>query len=130
MSRTAQRRGEIDERPRAFSAGERRIAELLAAEGRTVVAVAADPGAPSRADALVDGVPTAFESLVPGATAAVVRTALSRAARHAAHAVLDARRTGLSGAAARSAITRFRAAPHSERLVSARVVGDNFDLAG
>jgi hypothetical protein len=161
--------GELDEGARRFSPAERRVAEVLAAEGRHVVALAdrrhrgthgggesdrqpagraegttagtagatvgGTPGgrvrerAPgSRPDALVDGEPTDFAVLEPGDTSVAVTMALSRAARHADHAVIDARGSGLSQSAAEVGVRRFLAVPHSHALRGWRIIGDDYDL--
>ncbi|WP_283133847.1 hypothetical protein [Rhizohabitans arisaemae] len=127
----ASRRGLIDESARRFSAAERRVAELLAAEGRTVVALGSATAAEraTRADALVDGESVDFEVFPEGATAVTVVMALRRAARHASSAVIDARGSGLTGVAARDGVSLFRAAPGGGRLGGWRIVGDGFDLA-
>ncbi|GLW97077.1 hypothetical protein [Microtetraspora sp. NBRC 16547] len=125
----------VDERARRLSGAERRVAALLAAEGHTVVAVAPTderrtghrPRA-SRADALVDGRPTDFVVLAEGDTSVAVTMALSRAARHADRAVIDARGTGLGRAAAEDGVRWFTAVPHSHVLRGWRVIGDGYDL--
>ncbi|WP_067127910.1 hypothetical protein [Microtetraspora malaysiensis] len=125
----------VDERARRLSGPERRVAALLAAEGHRVVAVAPvserRPGVPSRAsrpDALVDGRPTDFAVLTEGDTGVAVTMALSRAARHADRAVIDARGTGLGRAAAEAGVRWFTAVPHSNVLRGWRVIGDGYDL--
>ncbi len=138
----------VDERARRFSSAERRVVEFLAAEGRHIVAVAVpgfqetvpgfqETGSPketgrrpatSRPDALVDGEPTDFAVLGPGDTSLAVTMALSRAARHAECAVVDARGSGLSQAAAEAGVRRFCAVPHSRGLRGWRVIGDGYDM--
>lgn len=125
----------VDERARRFSGVERRVVEFLAAEGRHVVAVGVtcppDTGRrpeTSRPDALVDGEPTDFAVLGPGDTSLAVTMALSRAARHAERAVVDARGSGLSQAAAEAGVRRFSAVPHSRGLRGWRVIGDGYDM--
>ncbi|GAA0983566.1 hypothetical protein GCM10009555_055580 [Acrocarpospora macrocephala] len=124
---------QVDERARRFSDAERRVAEFLVSAGHEVIAVgAADPGARgrlgNRPDALVDGVPTDFVVLATGDTGAAVAMALSRAARHAEQAVIDARGSGLAVVAAHEGIRRFQAVPHSRDLRGWRVVGDGYDI--
>ncbi|WP_214109497.1 hypothetical protein [Acrocarpospora catenulata] len=123
----------VDERARAFSESERRVAEFLAAEGHQVVAVADQVPTPCgrighRPDALVDGVATDFVVLGQGGTSAAVAMALSRAARHADQAVVDARGSGLTAAAAQDGVRRFQAVAHSRRLAAWRLIGDAYDI--
>jgi hypothetical protein len=122
--------GVIDERQRAFPPTERRIADYLAAaDGCAVVARIEDHGARGRKpDADVDGVPTEFKSLSPGATDATVRGALTRAKGQAGHVVVDARESGLAGTTAWHGVHRFLAAPYSGKVDAIRVIGDDFDL--
>ncbi|MBO3745671.1 hypothetical protein J5X84_06270 [Streptosporangiaceae bacterium NEAU-GS5] len=115
----------MDERARTFSAAELRVACFLAAEGREIVAVGSGPVRP---DALVDGHPTDFVVLDPHGTSVAVTMALSRAARHAEHAVIDARGSGVSLAAADAGVRRFRQIPHGARLRDLRVIGDGYDV--
>ncbi|HEX8006910.1 MAG TPA: hypothetical protein VF482_10835, partial [Trebonia sp.] len=82
----------------------------------------------NRPDALVDGVPTDFVVLAEGDTTATVAMALSRTARHADQAVIDARGSGLPAVAAADGIRRFQAVPHSRDLRGWRVVGDGYDI--
>ncbi|MEV0974145.1 hypothetical protein [Microtetraspora glauca] len=125
----------VDEGARRMSGAERRVAALLAAEGHQVVAVAPVDGRRTghrhpagRADALVDGRPTDFVVLTEGDTGVAVTMALSRAARHADRAVIDARGTGLGRAAAEAGVRWFTAVPHSHVLRGWRVVGDGYDI--
>lgn len=123
----------VDERARRFSDAERRVAEFLAFSGHEVIAVGgADPEPRgrlgNRPDALVGGVPTDFVVLAVGDTSAAVAMALSRAARHADQAVIDARGSGLPAVAAQDGIRRFQAVPHSRDLRGWRVVGDGYDI--
>lgn len=117
----------LDEAARAFTPAERRVAVRLAADGAHVVALA-QTSSPGRADALVDGVETAFETLGQGASTAAVAIALSRTVRHARHAILDVRGTGLSESAVRQGVARFRLTPQSAHLDTLRAIGGRFDL--
>ncbi|WP_067183748.1 hypothetical protein [Microtetraspora niveoalba] len=127
--------GGVDERARRMSGAERRVAALLAAEGHRVVAVppvgegrSGRPTPASRPDALVDGRPTDFVVLAEGDTGVAVTMALSRAARHADRAVIDARGTGIGRAAAEAGVRWFTAVPHSNVLRGWRVIGDDYDI--
>lgn len=117
--------GCIDESAKVFSPEERRIAELLSDEGRTVQAV---PESTVRTpDALVDGVPWEFKSLGPGATNATVRNRLNDAKGQARNALVDARGSGLTEAEARRGIARFVGA-NPGRMDAIRIVGDGFEV--
>jgi hypothetical protein len=122
--------GVIDERQRAFPPTERRIADYLAAfDGSAVVARAEDHGIRARKpDADVDGVPTEFKSLRPGASDATVRAAVNSAKGQAGHVVVDARASGLAEEAAWRGVRRFLAAPYSGKVDAIRVIGDDYDL--
>jgi Contact-dependent growth inhibition CdiA C-terminal domain len=122
--------GIVDERQRPFPAAERRIADFLAAaDGCSVAARAEDHGIRARKpDADVDGVPTEFKSLRPGATDATVRGALNSAKGQAGSAVLDARDSGLTEAGAWHGVRRFLSAPYSGKVDAIRVIGDGYDL--
>jgi hypothetical protein len=67
--------------------------------------------------------------LGPDGTSVAVTMALSRAARHAERAVIDARGSGLSLAAADMGVKRFRQVPHGRRLKTLRVIGDGYDVS-
>ncbi|MEK8173736.1 hypothetical protein NKH77_46845 [Streptomyces sp. M19] len=72
--------GSIDETEKAFLPKERKIAETLEAEGRNVKALneSAVDGVKTP-DALVDGVPTEFKTLEPGAPPNAVKNTLNTA---------------------------------------------------
>jgi contact-dependent growth inhibition (CDI) system CdiA-like toxin len=121
--------GIVDERARAFLPKERRIASLLAEAGAAVVAVHDGYGAEGRKpDALVDDTYTEFKSLDPGASNKTVRSALKDAKGQAAHAVIDARDSGLSQDEAERGMRRFLGTPYAHRLDAIRIVGDDFDI--
>jgi hypothetical protein len=115
----------IDESARRFSAGERNIANLLQSEGHNVASV--PEGAARTPDALVDGVPTEFKSLRPGATNATIRNQLTAAKGQAQDVIIDARGSGLTESEAKRGLSRFLGA-HPARLHTVRIVGDGFDL--
>jgi Contact-dependent growth inhibition CdiA C-terminal domain len=121
--------GIVDERAREFLPKERRIASLLAEAGAAVVAVHDGYGAEGRKpDALVDDTYTEFKSLDPGASNKTVRSALKDAKGQAAHAVIDARDSGLSQDEAERGMRRFLGTPYGHRLDAIRIVGDDFDI--
>ena len=116
--------GIVDERARAFMPKERRIASLLAGAGAAVVAVHDGYGAEGRKpDALVDDTYTEFKSLDPGASNKTVRSALKDAKGQAAHAVIDARGSGLSPDEAERGMRRFLGTPYGHRLDAIRTWG-------
>ncbi len=121
--------GSIDESERTFSPEERRTAELLKSEGKSVRALpeSTEPGVRTP-DAEVDGQPTEFKHLDPGAQSNTVNNSLSRAKGQADQAILDARGSGLGQADAQAGLEKFlRIWP--DRMSSIRIVGDGFDIA-
>jgi hypothetical protein len=121
--------GIVDERARAFLPKERRIASLLAEAGAAVIAVHDGYGAEGRKpDALVDDIYTEFKSLDPGASNKTVRSALKDAKGQAAHAVIDARDSGLSHDEAERGMRRFLGTPYGYRLDAIRIIGDDYDI--
>jgi hypothetical protein len=121
--------GVVDERASQFSPRERRIADLLAGEGRAVVAVHDGYGRQGRRpDAAVDGVWTDFKSLDPGAGDTTVKAALTSAKGQARHAVVDGRGSGLTRDEADRGMRRFPGTPYGQQLEAIRVIGDDYDL--
>jgi len=119
----------VDERASRFQPRERRLADYLAGEGRSVVAIHDGHGRDGRKpDAAVDGVWTEFKSLDPGATDKTVKAALNSAKGQARHAIIDGRESGLDRAAADQGMRRFLGTPYANRLDTIRIVGDDFDL--
>jgi hypothetical protein len=122
-------RGVVDERASRFQPRERKLADFLASEGRTVVAIHDGHGRDGRKpDAAVDAVWTEFKSLDPGATDRTVKAALTSAKGQARHAIIDGRESGLDHAAADQGMRRFIGTPYANRLDTIRIVGDDFDL--
>lgn len=121
--------GLVDERASQFSPRERRVADLLAGEGRAVVAVHDGYGKQGRLpDAAVDGVWTEFKSLDPGASDKTVKAALTSAKGQARQAVVDGRDSGLSRDEADRGVRRFLGTPYAYQLEAIRIVGDDYDL--
>jgi hypothetical protein len=121
--------GLVDERASRFQPRERRLADYLAGEGRSVVAIHDGHGRDGRKpDAAVDGVWTEFKSLDPGATDRTVKAALNSAKGQARHAIIDGRESGLDRAAADQGTRRFLGTPYASRLDTIRIIGDDFDL--
>ncbi|HMH92055.1 MAG TPA: hypothetical protein VK586_13355 [Streptosporangiaceae bacterium] len=121
--------GLVDERASQFSPRERRVADLLAGEGRAVVAVHDGYGKRGRRpDAAVDGVWTEFKSLDPGASDKTVKAALTSAKGQARQAVVDGRDSGLSRDEADRGMRRFLGTPYAYQLEAIRIVGDDYDL--
>jgi Contact-dependent growth inhibition CdiA C-terminal domain len=88
--------GSIDESEKTFTPEERKIAELLKSEGKTVRALRESTIKGQRTpDAEVDGEPTEFKSLRSG-SANSVKYALDSAKGQAGQALVDARTSGTS----------------------------------
>ena len=121
--------GIVDERASRFQPRERWLADCLASEGRSVVAIHDGYGRRGRKpDAAVDGVWTEFKSLDPGADNRTVKAALTSAKGQARQAIIDGRDSGLDGAEADRGMRRFLGTPYANRLDAIRIVGDDFDL--
>jgi hypothetical protein len=122
-------RGVVDERASRFQPRERKLADFLASESRSVVAIHDGYGREGRKpDAAVDGVWTEFKSLDPGASDRTVKAALTSAKGQARHTIIDARESGLGRAEADQGMRRFLGTPYANRLDAIRIVGDDFDL--
>lgn len=121
--------GSIDETEKAFNAKERRIAETLQQEGRNVKSVKESEVPGQRTgDAVVDGVPTEFKSLDPGASPNTVKNSLNTAKGQARDAVVDARGSGLDEAAAREGLGKFLRNNPPGRMNFIRIIGDGYDI--
>ena len=121
--------GVVDERASRFQPRERRLADFLASEGRSVVAIHDGYGREGRRpDAAVDGVWTEFKSLDKGASDTTVKAALTSAKGQARQAVIDGRESGLDRVEADQGMRRFLGTPYASRLDAIRIVGDDFDL--
>jgi len=121
--------GVIDERAGRFQPRERKLADFLASEGRSVVAIHDGYGREGRKpDASVDGVLTEFKSLDPGASDRTVKAALTSAKGQARQAIIDGRESGIGRAEADLGMRRFLGTPYANRLDAVRIVGDDFDL--
>jgi hypothetical protein len=118
-------RGTIDESAKAFSPEERRVADLLAGEGKNVRGV--KEGTDRTPDALVDGKPTEFKSLSEGASNGTVKNALNSAKGQADNAIIDGRGSGISQAEAQRGLDRFLGA-NPESMASVRIVGDGWEI--
>ncbi len=122
--------GIVDERARAFEPHERRTADSLAREGAAVIALFEDHSAKhaKNTDALVDGVPTEFKSVDPGASDATVKSALKYAKDQARHTIIDARDSGLPEADAHRGIRRFLGTPEAHATDTIRIIADDYDV--
>ncbi|MEU5609204.1 hypothetical protein AB0H03_10815 [Streptomyces sparsogenes] len=122
-------RGSIDETEKPFSPKERRIAETLQSEGKNVKALkeSAVDGVKTP-DALVDGVPTEFKTLQPGAAPNAVKNTLNTAKKQSRDAVVDARGSGLDEGGAREGMGKFLRNNPPGRMSSIRIIGDGFDI--
>jgi hypothetical protein len=123
------KRGRVDESAKPFSQEERKIADLLAGEGKEVTAVkeSSVPGQRT-ADAVVDGKPTEFKSVADGATNTNVKNALDSAKGQADNAIVDGRGTGLTQEEAQRGLNRFLGA-NPDRMTSIRIVGDGWQIS-
>ncbi|MEU7142890.1 hypothetical protein ABZ942_25830 [Nocardia sp. NPDC046473] len=118
-------RGKIDETEKAFSPEERKIADLLADEGKDVKSV--KEGVDRTPDSTVDGVPTEFKSLDEGASNVSVKNALNSARGQAEHAIIDARASGISQEEAQRGLNRFLGAS-PDKMKGVRIVGDGWEI--
>lgn len=133
--------GSIDETGAQFSAQERNIAEVLAVEGRTVVAVPESSLAGVRMyDAAVDGHPTEFKT-IEGPKGSVAGSATVRGALQSANGqfdaaspgqvrtvILDGRGSGLAEAAAARGLSRWLGTPWERQIDAVRILGDGWEL--
>jgi len=119
----------IDESEKAFNPKERRIAEALQNEGRHVKALKESSVEGQRTpDALVDGVPTEFKTLDPGAGANSVKNTLNTAKKQARDAIVDARGSGLDETGAREGLGNFLRNNPPGRMNSIRIIGDGYNI--
>ncbi|WP_143645223.1 PrsW family glutamic-type intramembrane protease [Streptomyces antioxidans] len=125
----SQGEGAIDETEKAFSPKERRIAETLQSEGKDVKALKESPvDGIKTPDALVDGVPTEFKTLQPGAASNAVKNTLNTAKKQSRDAVVDARGSGLDESAAREGMGKFLRNNPPGRMSSIRIIGDGYNI--
>jgi hypothetical protein len=121
--------GVVDERASRFQPRERRLADYLAGEGRSVVAIHDGYGREGRRpDATVDGVRTEFKSLDPGASDRTVKCTLTSGKGQASEVIIDGRQSGLGHEDADRGVRRFLGAPYADRLQAIRIIGDDYDL--
>ncbi len=122
--------GSIDESEKFFLPKERRIAELLVAEGKHVKAKQERTGQRT-GDAEVDGVLTEFKTLTPPyADNAAVKNTINNSIRkggQARHIIIDARNSGLTAAEAYRGLARAKNITRG-LVDTVRIVGDGFDL--
>ncbi|MGW0910473.1 CdiA C-terminal domain-containing protein [Streptomyces sp. NPDC002784] len=122
-------KGSIDESEKSFSPKERRIAETLQTEGRSVRALKESQVDGRRTpDATVNGVPTEFKTLDPGAASNSVKNTLNTAKKQARDAVVDARGSGLGEAQAREGLEKFLRNNPPGRMNSIRIIGDDYNV--
>lgn len=121
--------GKIDETEKPFNPKERQIAELLESEGKHVKAIKeSEVDGVKTADSEVDGTPTEFKSLEPGARANTVKNQLNSAKKQARDAIIDTRGSGLSESEAREGLGKFLRANPPGRMDFIRIVGDGFNV--
>lgn len=120
--------GSIDESAKPFGDAERRIADLLKGEGKEVKSLKEVDRAGFRTpDAEVNGVPTEFKSLDPGASSSTVRNALSSAKGQARDAIIDGRLSGISRDEAERGLRRFLGY-NQGRMDKIRIIGDGWEI--
>lgn len=131
LPRGPARPGSVIEARAKFSAPERRIADVLVSEGKTVEAVPRSTTERVRTgDALVDGRRTEFKSMDPGADSATVRNEVNNSVRGGGQArdmILDARGSGLSEAEAVRGLNRASGITRG-RIDSIRIIGNGYDI--
>ncbi|HTX82629.1 MAG TPA: hypothetical protein VME44_10645 [Streptosporangiaceae bacterium] len=121
--------GIVSERASKLQPRERRLADQLASEGHAVVAINDGYGREGRKpDAAVDGVPTEFKCLDPGASDRTVRAALTSAKGQAREVVIDGRDSGLTAEEAERGVRRFLGAPYADGVHGIRLIGDDYEL--
>jgi hypothetical protein len=121
--------GIVDERASKFQPRERRLADHLARGGHAVVAIHDGYGREGRRpDAAVNGVPTEFKCLDPGASDRTVKAALTSAKGQAREVVIDGRDSGLTSDDAGRGVRRFLGAPYADGLKAIRIIGDDYEL--
>jgi RHS repeat-associated protein len=122
------KKGTIDESEKQFSPEEKKIADKLTEEGKDVKALKEVEGQ-RNGDALVDGKPTEFKTMDPGATDATVKNQINNSVRGGGQArdmILDARGSGLSEDAAQQGLNRASNITRG-RIDSVRIIGDGYD---
>ncbi|MFF4286023.1 hypothetical protein ACFY0R_11950 [Streptomyces sp. NPDC001633] len=121
--------GRIDESEKPFNPEERKIAELLESEGKHVKAIKeSEVDGVKTADSEVDGTPTEFKSLQPGARANTVKNQLNSAKKQARDAIIDTRGSGLGESEAREGLEKFLRNNPPDRMDFIRIVGDGFNI--
>jgi hypothetical protein len=122
--------GSIDESERLFSPQEKRIAELLAAEGRRARAKR-ELNQGRMGDAEVDEVLTEFKTPTsPHADSSTVKNKINDSIRQkgqARHIIIDARYWGLTEHEARRGLARVRNIARG-KVDTVRIIGAGFDL--
>ncbi len=121
--------GSIDESDRKFSPEEKLIADVLSGEGKTVKSLP-EPGTTRVPDASVDGVPTEFKTLNPGASDGTVKNVINNSIKGGGQArdiVIDARGSGLTAEQALKGLARAKGIARG-LIDSVRIIGDGFDI--
>jgi hypothetical protein len=123
--------GSVNETRAKFSPEERRIADVLASEGKTVEATPRSNAEGVRTgDAMVDGRPGEFKTMDPGADSATVRNEVNNSIKRGGQArdmILDARGSGLSEAEAIRGLNRVGGITRG-KIDSVRIIGDGYDI--
>ncbi|MFN8496109.1 MAG: hypothetical protein U0350_51430 [Caldilineaceae bacterium] len=122
--------GKIDETERFFLPKEKRIAELLAREGKQVKSKK-ESTKKRTGDAEVDGIVTEFKTLDPPyANNASIKNTINDSIRQqgrARHIIIDARGSGLTEGEAYRGLARARNITRG-KLDIVRIIGDDFEL--
>jgi hypothetical protein len=123
--------GAIDESLRTFNPQERRIAEVLAGEGKDVKAFPESTIPNERAaDALVAGRRTEFKSLDLGASSTTIRNTINHSIKGGGQArdiIIDARGSGLTPIEAERGLGRVAGITRG-KLDSVHIIGDGYHL--
>jgi hypothetical protein len=131
VSTSAPQVGAIDESLRTFNPKERRIAEVLAVEGKDVMALPESTIPNERsADALVAGRRTEFKSLDPGARSSTIRNTINQSIKGGGQArdiIIDARGSGLTHMEAERSLGRVAGITRG-KLYSVRIMGEGYNL--
>ncbi len=110
---------------------ERPMADHLAGKGKTVERLP-QPASGRGADTLVDGVPSEFKKLDPGASSATVKNSVTESIKRGGQARdvhIDARGSGLSAAEAQRGLARLgHPDVHRGMLDNVTIVGDGFEV--
>jgi Contact-dependent growth inhibition CdiA C-terminal domain len=123
-------KGIIDESQKTFSEPEKRIAEILAKEGKNVKSLAETSDSGRNPDAEVDGIPAEFKNLEMGAKDTTVKNVINSSIRRGGQArniIIDARGSGLTEIEANQGLVRSKNITRG-KLDTVRIIGDRYDI--